>query len=124
MKFVIAIVQDYDCDRLLRAISDHNLRATRIASTGGFLRTGNTTVLMGVEDDQVRTCIDLIRKNCESRVEVQLDASSPEYVEWFPAGIHEVTVGGAVVFILPVSRMERIMPVSVGVQHTGRFDDA
>ena len=119
MKFVIAIVQDYDCDRLLRAISDHDLRATRIASTGGFLRMGNTTVLMGVEDDQVRTCIDLIRKNCESRVEVQLDAASPEYVEWFPAGIHEVTVGGAVVFILPVSRMERIMPVPAGVHRAG-----
>jgi hypothetical protein len=44
---------------------------------------------------------------------VQLDAASPEYVEWFPAGIHEVTVGGAVVFILPVSRMERIMPANV-----------
>ena len=114
MKFVIAIVQDYDCDRLLRAIAASNLRATRIASTGGFLRTGNTTVLMGVEDDQVRTCLSLIRQNCQSRVEVQLDSSSPEYVEWFPAGIHEVTVGGAVVFILPVRRMERIMPDRVG----------
>jgi uncharacterized protein YaaQ len=120
MKFVIAIVQDYDCDRLLRAISQENLRATRIASTGGFLRTGNTTVLMGVEDGLVATCIDLIRKNCQSRVEVQIDAASPEHVEWFPAGIHEVTVGGAVVFILPVSRMERIMPDPVGHQSVER----
>ena len=115
MKFIIAIVQDYDCDRLLRAIAAHGLRATRVASTGGFLRTGNTTVLMGVEDDRVQDCLEIIRQNCESRVEVQLDASSPEYVEWFPAGIHEVTVGGAVVFIMPVSRMERILP-AIGVQ--------
>ena len=122
MKFVITIVQDYDCDRLLRAITGHNLRATRIASTGGFLRTGNTTVLMGVDDDQVPLCIDLIRRNCESRVEVQLDASSPEYVEWFPAGIHEVTVGGAVVFILPVARMERVLPAGAPVERTGRAD--
>ena len=119
MRLIVAIVQDYDTDRLLRAVTEAGFGATRIASTGGFLRTGNTTVLMGVEDDQVRTCIDLIRKNCESRVEVQLDAASPEYVEWFPAGIHEVTVGGAVVFILPVSRMERIMPVPAGVHRTG-----
>lgn len=104
MKFVIAIVQDYDCDKLLRSITASGLRATRIASTGGFLRTGNTTVLMGVADDRLRDCLSIIELSCKSRVEAQLDVGSPEYVEWFPAGIHEVTVGGAVVFIVPVGR--------------------
>ena len=110
MKFVIAIVQDYDSDRLLRAISESGLRATRISSTGGFLRMGNATVFIGVENDRVSEVIELIRRNCESRVEVQLDATSPEYVEWFPAGMHEVTVGGAVVFIVPVARMIQLRP--------------
>jgi uncharacterized protein YaaQ len=110
MKFVIAIVQDYDCDRLLRAITEKGLRATKISSTGGFLRMGNATVFICVEDARVPETIDLIRQNCESRVEVQLDATSPEYVEWFPAGMHEVTVGGAVVFILPVARMVQLRP--------------
>lgn len=114
MKFVIAIVQDYDCDKLLRGVAEKNLRATKISSQGGFLRMGNATVLMGVEDDRVPEAIELIRTYCQSRVEVQLDATSPEYVEWFPAGIHEVTVGGAVVFKLPVQRMERIMPQTGG----------
>jgi len=108
MKFVIAIVQDYDSDRLLRAITDRGLRATKISSTGGFLRMGNATVFIGVEDQRVAETIDIIRRNCESRVEVQLDATSPEYVEWFPAGMHEVTVGGAVVFIVPVERMVQL----------------
>lgn len=110
MKFLIAIVQAYDSDRLLRAISEHDLRATRISSTGGFLRMGNATVFMGVEDERVSEAIELIRANCQSRVEVQLQEASPEYIEWFPAGIHEVTVGGAVVFTVPVARMERFMP--------------
>lgn len=104
MMFVIAIVQDYDCDRLLRAVTNAGFRATRIASTGGFLRTGNTTVLMGVDEARVRECLAIIKQSCRSRVEVQVDETSPEYVEWFPAGIHEVTVGGAVVFIVPVER--------------------
>lgn len=107
MKFVIAIVQDYDVDRLLRAITERGLRATRIASTGGFLRMGNATVLMGVDNDRVEEAIGIIRQHCESRVEVQLDATSAEYVEWFPAGIHEVMVGGGVVFTVPVERMVR-----------------
>ncbi len=110
MKFVIAIVQDYDSDRLLRAITASGLRATRISSTGGFLRMGNATIFMGIEKERVPEAIELVRKNCESRVEVKLDAESPEYMEWFPAGIHEVTVGGGVVFVVPVDRMVRIFP--------------
>lgn len=108
MKFVIAIVQDYDCDRLLRAITARGFRATRISSTGGFLRMGNATVFMGVDNTRVSEALEIIRQSCESRVEVQLDATSPEYVEWFPAGMHEVTVGGAVVFIVPVERMVQL----------------
>lgn len=110
MKFVIAIVQDYDADRLLRAITRKGFRATRIASTGGFLRMGNATIFMGVEAEDVPEAFRIIRQNCESRVEVQVDAASPEYVDWFPAGMHEVTVGGAVVFIVPVSRMMQVRP--------------
>lgn len=110
MKFVIAIVQDYDSDRLLRAITEKGFRATRISSTGGFLRMGNATVFMGVDNARVSEALEIIRQSCESRVEVQLDSTSPEYVEWFPAGMHEVTVGGAVVFIVPVARMVQLHP--------------
>lgn len=104
MKFIIAIVQDYDCDRLLRTVTTAGFRATRIASTGGFLRTGNTTVMMGVEDDRVSTCFRLIEQSCKSRVDVQLDPIAAEYAEWYAAGVHEVTIGGAVVFQLRVDR--------------------
>lgn len=69
---------------------------------------GNATIFLGIEDDRVPEAVELVRRNCQSRVEVKLDTSSPEYMEWFPAGIHEVTVGGGVVFVVPVDRMVRI----------------
>lgn len=109
MKFVIAVVQDYDSDRLLRAVTGSGLRATKISSTGGFLRMGNATIFMGVEDDRVDEAIRLIRRNCRSRVEVEVDTASAEFEEWYAAGIHEVTVGGGVVFTLPVDRMVRLL---------------
>lgn len=104
MKFIIAIVQDYDCDRLLRTVTTAGFGATKIASTGGFLRTGNTTVMMGVENDRVPACFRMIEQSCKSRVEVQLDPVAAEYAEWYAAGVHEVTIGGAIVFQVDVDR--------------------
>jgi len=108
VKLIVAIVQDYDTDRLLKAISAANLRATRIASTGGFLRMGNTTVLLGVEDDEVEGCVELLRRTCQSRIE----RPSVDFVDEFggvePGSVSEVTIGGAIVFVLPVERFLRI----------------
>jgi len=110
MKLIIAIVQDYDVDRLLRTVTGAGLRATRLSSTGGFLRTGNTTVLMGVDNHRVAETLSLIQRSCQSRVEVRADPQAHEFVDWVDAGVHDVTVGGAVVFIVPVRRYERVMP--------------
>lgn len=107
MKLVVAIVQDYDTDRLLRAITGAGLSATRIASTGGFLRTGNTTVLMGVPDDRVPTCLEVIADTCGRRVEARA-AMPAEPPEMYALGIAEIEVGGGVVFVAPVDRFERV----------------
>jgi len=107
MKLIIAIVQDYDVDRLLRTVTSAGLRATKISSTGGFLRTGNTTVILGVEDDRLQSCYRLIEQSCRSRAEVQLDPVVAEYAEWYASGLHEVTIGGAIVFQLHVNRFVR-----------------
>lgn|SRR6478752_3204650 len=113
MKLVIAVVQDYDADRLLRAVTAAGFRATRIASMGGFLRMGNATILMAMPEDDVATCLDIVAHSCRSRVEVAADTAATEFVDWFPAGIHEVTVGGAVTFTINVARYERmIAPVT------------
>lgn len=113
MKLVIAVVQDYDADRLLRAVTAAGFRATRIASMGGFLRMGNATILMCMPDGDVPACLGIVAHSCRSRVEVAADTAATEFVDWFPAGIHEVTVGGAVTFMINVARYERIVaPVS------------
>lgn len=109
MKLVISIVQAYDTDKLLRAVVEKGLRATRISSVGGFLRMGNATILMAVRDEEVATAIELIRSTCQSRVEVKIEPALTEYMDWYPAGVHDVTVGGAVVFVVPIARMVRIM---------------
>ena len=108
MKLIVAIVQAYDTDPLLRKVTSAGFRVTRIQSTGGFLRAGNSTVFMGVEDDRVRECLELIRTSSRSRVEVVPDDLEAELYEITGADVHTVVVGGAVVFVLTIARFERI----------------
>lgn len=108
MKLVVAIVQDYDTDRLLRAVTGAGIGATRIASTGGFLRTGNTTVLMGVEEERLAECYRLIRASCQSRIERPPADILDDFGLMNPGSVVEVSIGGAVVFVMPVSRFERV----------------
>lgn len=65
MKLIIAIVKDEDNDAVSKALTDKSFRVTFIASTGGFLRSGRSTLLVGVKDDQVETALEIIRKNCK-----------------------------------------------------------
>ena len=66
MKLLVAIVQDADARRVLDALVAEGHRATKISSTGGFLVRGNTTILIGVEDQQVNTVFDILREHCVS----------------------------------------------------------
>jgi uncharacterized protein YaaQ len=63
MKLIIAIIKDEDNDNVSKALTKEDFRVTFIASTGGFLRSGRSTLLIGVEDEQVSRALDLIRKN-------------------------------------------------------------
>ena len=64
MKLIIAIIQDQDTDPVSRALTSMNFRVTLIASTGGFLRRGSSTLLIGVEDDQVEQALQVLRDTC------------------------------------------------------------
>jgi uncharacterized protein YaaQ len=61
MKMIIIIVKDNDADTLTQAFTAGNFRVTRVASTGGFLRSGVVTMLLGVEDTQVDAAIKVAR---------------------------------------------------------------
>jgi uncharacterized protein YaaQ len=65
-KLIIAVVQNEDADGVVDALLEEDFRATRLASTGGFLRRGNTTLMIGADEDQVDHVLDLIRKNARS----------------------------------------------------------
>jgi uncharacterized protein YaaQ len=64
MKLIIAIIKDEDNEAVSRALTKKDFRVTFIASTGGFLRSGRSTLLIGVEDDQVEIALDVIRSSC------------------------------------------------------------
>jgi len=64
MKLIIAIVPDTDSDSVSHALTSANFKVTYIASTGGFLRRGHSTLLIGVEDEKVNEALEIIRKNC------------------------------------------------------------
>lgn len=61
MKMMIIILDDYDAENTLHMLIEQDFRVTRVASTGGFLRRGNTTLLMGTDDSRVDEAIELIR---------------------------------------------------------------
>ena len=105
VKLIIAIVQDEDASRLIGNLMNDGFSVTKLATTGGFLKSGNTTILAGVEDSRVQDCLGIIEKVCKSRKQiatspVTMGGSSGMYAS-YPI---EVTVGGATVFILAVDQ--------------------
>ena len=103
MKLLLVVVQNKDSAKLSQALIEKGIRATRLASTGGFLRMGNATFLIGVEDDQVDDVLRIIREHCHARQQVMTAMSSPaaHLGHDFPFPV-EVQVGGATVFVLRV----------------------
>jgi uncharacterized protein YaaQ len=65
MKLIIAIVKDSDALEVTDALVEQQYGVTRMASTGGFLRRGNVTLLIGVENDEVERVFRLIQEHCE-----------------------------------------------------------
>ncbi len=69
MKLILAIIQDHIVQDVLSELSENKVRATKLSSTGGFFRKGNTTILIGIEDekvDRVKEMILNISKNKET----------------------------------------------------------
>lgn len=105
MKLIIAIVHDEDVHHLIDDLTKEKFRVTKLATTGGFLKAGNTTLLMGVEDQDVDKAIDIIKDNCETRNQT---ITSPTPMAG-AAGVFipypiEVRVGGATVFVVDIEK--------------------
>ena len=111
MKLIIAIVQDEDSSRLLSLLMQQGFGVTKLATTGGFLKAGNTTLLLGVDDQRVDEAVSAIESVCKSRKQISTAPSAMiggmshgEYNS-FPI---EVTVGGATLFVLSVDQFLKV----------------
>jgi uncharacterized protein YaaQ len=109
MKLVVAIVHHEDAGALVDALLDKEFRATRVSSSGGFLKQSNATIFLGVEEGEVDEVIGIVRETCTSRTQV-VNPMPPimEPGEFFMPYPLEVEVGGATVFVLAVDRFERL----------------
>ena len=109
MKLVVAIVHHEDAGPLVGALLDREFRATRLHSSGGFLKQSNATILVGVDDEQVEPVLEVVRSTCRSRTQI-VNPMPPimEPGEFFMPYPLEVEVGGATIFVVPVERFERL----------------
>jgi uncharacterized protein YaaQ len=108
MKLILAVVQDQDSQHLMSALVEHNFRVTKLATTGGFLKSGNTTFMIGTEDIRVDKALQVIRDNCKSRDQLvtpvsPMGGAADSYIP-YPV---EIEVGGATVFVLPVEQFHQ-----------------
>jgi uncharacterized protein YaaQ len=108
VKLIVSIVNLDDLYALTDALVEADHDATVISTTGGFLREGNATILIGAEDASVAQVLRIIRNKCRTRMRYMHPVSvALEGEESFLAQPIEVQVGGAVVFVLDVERFER-----------------
>ena len=106
MKLIFAIVSNDDSANVSRQLTREQYSVTRLATTGGFLMSGNTTLLIGVEDEKVDDVIKIIADNSRKRTKMVPSTAS------FSAGMYagmpvQVTVGGATIFVMNVERFEK-----------------
>ena len=107
MKMLIAILNTVDASAVIQNLMKEGYSVTRLSTTGGFLRAGNVTILIGVKDDRVQAVIDIIGKYSKSRKQV-IPTTSEAGINFYPSMPVEVTVGGATIFVLNVERFEKV----------------
>ncbi len=109
MKLVIAMVQDDDALDLIDAITEAGFRVTKLATTGGFLKSGNTTLMIGVEADKVQKVIDVVEDICKTRKQI-ITTPTPitGNLDMYMSYPIEVEVGGATIFVIDVDQFIKI----------------
>ncbi|MCL2353012.1 MAG: cyclic-di-AMP receptor [Defluviitaleaceae bacterium] len=109
MKLVMAIMHDEDAFQIIDILSEEGFKITKLASTGGFLRSGNTTMICGVEDDRVQELVSVIEKKCKSRKQItSINSAHLSTAENYVPYPVEVVVGGATIFVLDVAEFKRV----------------
>ena len=108
MKLLLAVVQDSDVNILMEDLVENDFRVTKWSSTGGFLKSGNTTIFMGVEEDKLEECKKIIERNCKKRKTTTAMINPSMQGAMFQTFPVEIEVGGATVFVLEVDDFLRL----------------
>jgi len=109
MKLVLAVVQDTDAGLLLETLVEHGFRATKLASTGGFLKKGNTTIFAGVEDEKVEEILEVIKEKCSFTRQILTPATSPGGpIESYLPHVIDIPVSGANIFVIDVEQFIKV----------------
>jgi uncharacterized protein YaaQ len=108
MKLIISIINSEDSRTLTDALMKHGHRATMISTTGGFLREGNATIIIGTDNEKIEEVLQIIHDNCHTRTQY-INPLPPvmEPGEMFVPAPVEVEVGGATVFVMNIDRFEK-----------------
>ena len=106
-KLLIVITADDEADTLIRKLVERGYPATKVSSTGGFLRRGSATLLSGIEANDVDAVMTIVREECKARTELVPAQALPFPESIYPAEPVQIRVGGAIVFVLPVDRFEK-----------------
>src|SRR5699024_9483251 len=103
MKLIIAVVQDKDSNRLVGALSEGKFQTTKLATTGGFLKEGNTTLMIGCQYEHIDEALDTIKETCSQREQTvaPISPTGGNVDSYIPKRV-KVEVGGSTVFILPI----------------------
>lgn len=108
MKLLLAIVNNDDAHSVNTSLSREGFAVTKISSTGGFLMSGNSTFLIGVEDSDTERAKEIIAKNCKKREQVVPNSIVKGDPSALPRAMMKVTVGGATVFVLNVEEFSHL----------------
>lgn len=107
MKLLLAIVSNDDSSVLMKELVKENFSVTKLASSGGLLRRGNTTLMIGSNDEDVEKIIKIITKFSKTRKEL-VPSSIISDIGFIPSSPLEVTVGGATIFVVDVEKFKKI----------------
>ena len=104
MKLIMAIVSSDDSREVLDRMTKAGYRATVISTTGGFLREGNATIFVGTDDQKVAQAVEVVRQTCRRRSQWVSPLPTLEGPGLEMSEPIEVSVGGAVVFVMNVEQ--------------------
>ena len=106
-KLLVIIASNDDADTLIRKLVERGYPATKVSSTGGFMKRGNATIFSGIDAEDVDRVFAIIRSECRARTELVPVPALPLPGSMAPSEPRQIRVGGAIVFVLPVERFEK-----------------